>query len=163
MAARGSEKGPGLGCSIFATLSLLVASYVGWAAVRGALETRRDTAALERSGVRVTGTVIENVSVTGRTGGYRARVKYVADGREYHVLADRGYGVKEAVAHPVGSPMDVVYVQGQPRIARVVGYEVTGWIGLAVVGSAMLLLPLLALALLVWAGLLFARPPRIER
>ncbi len=161
MAKRDGAQGAGLGCSVFATLALLAVSYIGWAAVRGALETRRDNAALAQSGVRVTGTVIENVSRSGRSGGYRARVEYVAGGREYHVLAERGYSTKEAVQHPVGSPMDVVYVPGRPRIARVVGYEITGWIGLAVVGSAILLLPLVAVALLVWSGLLFARPSRI--
>jgi len=158
MAKADPEKAPGLGCSILATLILLFGAFIGYRAVSSAFEGRRNTAALDEDGVRITGVVVDHSS-SGRREGYRPTVKYVVAGREYQVRAERGLGVKEALARPVGSAMDVVYLPERPDVARIPGYELPAAIWAILAGSLFLVLPLAALAFLIRMGVLFGKRP----
>ncbi|HYN41648.1 MAG TPA: DUF3592 domain-containing protein [Thermoanaerobaculia bacterium] len=151
-------KAPGLGCSILATLALLFGAFIGYKAVSSGFEGRRNNAALDEDGVRVTGVVVDH-SQGARGEGYRPTVKYVVEGREYQVRAERGLGVKEALARPVGSAMDVIYLPERPDVARIPGYELPAAIWAILAGSLFLVLPLAALAFLIRMGVLFGKQP----
>ncbi len=161
MAKTDSGEAPGLGCSILATVILLFGAFIGYKAVSSALEGRRNDRALDETGVRVAGVVVDHSS-GARGEGYRPTVKYVVAGREYQVRAQRGLGVKEALARPAGSPMDVVYLPERPSVARIPGYELPAAIWAILAGSLFLVLPLAALAFLVWAGFLFGKRPAAD-
>jgi hypothetical protein len=156
MAKADREKAPGLGCSILGTLILLFAAFVGYRAVSSAFEGRRNDASLAQDGVRVTGVIVDHSSA-GRKEGYRPTVKYVVEGRAYEVRAQIGYGIKDALARPVGTPLDVVYLPEDPNVAEIVGYEFRTGIGAILAGSLFLVLPLAALAFLVRMGVLFGK------
>ena len=156
MAKADREKAPGLGCSTLGTLILLFGAFVGYRAVSSAFEGRRNDAALDQNGVRVTGVVVDHSS-GGRKGSYRPTVKYLVGGRAYEVRAQIGHGIKEALARPVGSSLDVLYLPENPNVAQVVGYEFRTGIGAILAGSLFLVLPLAALAFLIRMGVLFGK------
>lgn len=158
MAKADTGEAPGLGCSILATVILLFGAFIGYKAVSSALEGRRNDAALDEDGVRVTGIVVDHSS-GARGEGDRPTVKYVVAGRAYQVRAQRGLGVKDALARPAGSPMDVVYLRERPNVARIPGYELPAAIWAILTGSLFLVLPLAALAFLIWMGVLFGKHP----
>jgi hypothetical protein len=114
---------------------LLLFAAFGLAVISGALGTRRNNAALDRDGIRVTG-VVETHSVRppGKRGRrlYMPNVRFHAEGQEYLAYGGRGTLKREP---PVGTALDVVYLPGRPHVARVVGYEARSWKISVVVGS----------------------------
>ena len=84
-----------------------------------------------------------------------------AEGHDFQVTAQNGAKLTETMTvFKVGTPIDVVYPRGRPADARVVGFEFDGWVGLAIVGVGMMLLPALLFAWGVWARFLFVFPDK---
>jgi hypothetical protein len=97
MAKADGEKAPGLGRSVLGTLILLFGAFVGYRTVSSDFEARRNGAALDQNGVRVTGIVLDHSS-GGRMESQRPTVKFLVEGRIYEVRAQNGYGIKEALS-----------------------------------------------------------------
>lgn len=163
---RGSTQGVvGLKGSLVLLAIVLLIDFIGYRALAGALQVRRDNIDLAQDAVRVTGRIVDHELHTDnsaqRVSRYRPVVAYKAEGRDFRVTAQLCADLTATVTEfKVGTPIDVVYPRGRPADARVVGFEFESWIGLSVIGVCMMVLPALLMLWATWYRFLFVLPER---
>lgn len=141
----------------------LVLAYIGYSALQGALQTRRDNIALVEDSVHTQGRIVDHQLYSDtsaqRKSWYKPIVVYTVDGQDYRVTAHHGVDLKGSLTEfKVDTGIEVVYPRGRPDDARVVGFEADGWIGLAIFGLCLMVLPLTAVAWGIRRRALFAHP-----
>ena len=146
-----------LGLYAIVTFVILSGVFIGVLFIRGAVKTRANNAAFQRSGVTVPGTVTDHVRRSGdihrnEKDSYFVVVSYQVAGRSYTVQAD--YGSTRTESHPVGSTVQVRYLPSDPGNGRIVGLSEQRVVLPALFGAAVLIVSLsaLAVALVIWAG-----------
>jgi hypothetical protein len=167
MQTRSTSSGLSLRASLILLAIVLAIAYIGYSALKGAMQVRSDNLALVDDSIRVTGRIIDHElhtdSSAQRTSWYRPVVAYRVDGHDFQVTAQNGAKLTETMTvFKVGTPIDVVYPRGRPADARVVGFEFDSWIGLAIIGLCMMLVPISLFAWGVWRRFLFVIPGRGE-
>lgn len=167
MPHRSTQVGLGIKGSLILLTIVLMIAYIGYSALKGALQVRRDNIALVQDSIRVAGRIVDHELHTDnsaqRVSWYRPVVAYRAEGHDFQVTAQNGAKLTETMTvFKVGTPIDVVYPRGRPADARVVGFEFDGWVGLAIIGVGMMLLPVLLFAWGVWARFLFMLPEKSD-
>ena len=148
----------GRGVSTVATRLVLIAAWVGFAALRAGLRYRSERIALEQRGVVVDGKIVDyqltTIGHNRRISVYRPIVTYMIDGREYKRYSDRGYELGHVP--PEGSVVKVRHLPDKPEVARVVDMDSDEWFLLALFGFFPFTVPLSALIFGLVRGHLFA-------
>lgn len=165
MPHRSTQLGLGIKGSLILLIIGSMIAFIGYRALQGALQVRHDNIALAQDSIRVTGRIVDHELHTDnsaqRVSRYRPVVGYSVEGHDYQVTAQNGAELTQTVTElKVGTPIDVVFPRGRPADARVVGFEFDGWVGLAIVGVGLMLVPLALFAWGVWARFLFVLPDK---
>jgi hypothetical protein len=142
---------------------LLIASfiaYLGYCALRDALQMRRDNEAFVSDSARVIGRIVSHETYTDttaqRNSHYKPVVAYTVNGMSMQVTAQNSTNLRGSLTEfKVGTPIEVIYLRQRPQKARVAGFEFDSWFGMALFGFLLLTLPTAAMIWGIWRRWLF--------
>lgn len=162
------KTGLGIKASLIITLIALSVSYLGYCALRDALQVRRDNAEFISDSARVTGRIVSHETYTDTTAQrkshYKPVVAYTVGSNALQVTAQNSTDLKGSLTEfKVGTSIEVVYLRQRPRVARVAGFEFDSWFGMALIGALMLALPIMAIVWASWGRWLFVWAGRQSR
>ena len=105
---------------------LLIASfiaYLGYCALRDALQMRRDNAAFVTDSARVVGRIVSHETYTDttaqRNSHYKPVVAYTVNGMSMQVTAQNSTNLRGSLTEfKVGTPIEVIYLRQRPQKAQ---------------------------------------------
>lgn len=155
-----NKSGLNIKTSMILTLIALSVAYLGYCALRDALQVRRDNAAFVTDSARTTGHIVSHETYTDstaqRNSHYKPVVAYTVNGNALLVTAQNSTDLKGAMTEfKVGTPIGVIYLPQRPQVARVAGFEFDSWFGMALIGFLMLVLPVAGILWASWRRWLF--------